>query len=87
MGVYKIRRRIETPSCKLPRIICWFVIQARLDKENKMPSEAVSDGIFYFGARLGFLFAFPVLPPPAANRMMAEKLGGAVISIIIMRIN
>ena len=52
-----------------------------------MPSEAVSDGIFYFGARLGFLFAFPVLPPPAANRMMAEKLGGAVISIIIMRIN
>lgn len=59
MDVYKSRGRIETPSCKLPRISCWFVIQARLDKEDKMPSELVSDGIFYFGVRLGFLFAFP----------------------------
>ena len=51
-----------------------------------MPSEAISDGIFYFGARFGFPFAFPVLPPIAAGRMVAEKLG-AGISIIIIRIN
>ena len=52
-----------------------------------MPSEAISDGIFYFGARFGFPFAFPVLPPIAAGRMMEEKLGAVGISIIIMRIN
>lgn len=59
-------------------------IGLKSDKENKMPSEAVSDGIFYFGARLGFLFALPRI---AAGRMMAEKLGAAGILIIIMRIN
>ena len=26
-----------------------------------MPSEAVSDGIFYFGARLGFPFVLPCI--------------------------
>ncbi len=59
-------------------------IRFKSDKENKMPSEAVSDGIFYFGARLGFPFALPCI---AAGRMMAEKLGAAGILIIIMRIN
>ena len=63
------------------------IIRFKPDKKNKMPSEAVSDGIFYFGARFGFPFAFPVLPPIAASRMMAEKLVAAEISIIIMRIN
>lgn len=60
------------------------IIRFKPDKKNKMPSEAVSDGIFYFGARLGFPFALPCI---AAGRMMAEKLGAAGILIIIMRIN
>ena len=62
------------------------IIRFKPDKKNKMPSEAVSDGIFYFGARFGFPFAFPVWPPIAAIRMVAEKLGAVGISIIIMRI-
>lgn len=36
-------------------------IRFKPDKK-KMPSEAISDGIFYFGARF-FLPVFPPLPP------------------------
>lgn len=61
------------------------IIRFKPDKKNKMPSEAVSDGIFYFVARFEFPFALPRIA--AYCRMMAEKLGEVGISIIIMRIN
>ena len=44
-----------------------------------MPSEAVSDGIFYFGASFGFRSPCPVLPPIAASRMVAKVGGGGNI--------
>ena len=41
-----------------------------------MPSEAVSDGIFYFGARLGFPFAFPRIAAYCRGPDDGGKVGG-----------
>lgn len=41
-----------------------------------MPSEAVSDGIFYFGARLGFLFALPRIAAYCREPGGGGKVGG-----------
>ena len=56
-------------SCLLPAAKLLLLLQnkeaigLKSDKENKMPSESVSDGIFYFWACFLFLPVFPLLPP------------------------
>ena len=52
-----------------------------------MPSEAVSDGIFYFGARFGFPFSLPRIVAYCREPDGGGKFGAEEISIIIMRIN